>query len=136
MSAAAATPVDLTAALPAARTLTAADLDGVVEELATYHAHFAPLFQRRQQSGDIGGQHRLPRHEPVVELDCDIADVGIAEGPRGTGQPMHQALELAQIAAVADLGDGLPVALQPGAERPVGIEQFQILLARPGRTHQ
>jgi len=49
--AAAATPVDLTAALPAARTLTAADLEGLVEELAAYHAHFAPLFQRRQQRG-------------------------------------------------------------------------------------
>lgn len=51
MSTAAAAPVDLTAALPAVRTLTAADLDGLVEELAAYHAHFAPLFQRRQQRG-------------------------------------------------------------------------------------
>lgn len=50
MSAAAA-PVDLTPVLPAVRTLTAADLDGLVEELAAYHAHFAPLFQRRQQRG-------------------------------------------------------------------------------------
>jgi hypothetical protein len=42
-------PVDLTPVLPAARTLTAADLDGLVEELAAYHAHFAPLFPRPQQ---------------------------------------------------------------------------------------
>jgi len=49
--AAAIAPVDLTPAIPAARTLTAADLDGLVEELAAYHAHFAPLFQRRQQRG-------------------------------------------------------------------------------------
>ena len=48
MSAAAA-PVDLTAVLPAVRTLTAADLDGLVEELAAYHAHFAPLFRRPEQ---------------------------------------------------------------------------------------
>jgi SRSO17 transposase len=48
---AAAAPVDLTPVIPAARTLTAADLDGLVEELAAYHAHFAPLFQRRQQRG-------------------------------------------------------------------------------------
>ncbi len=48
MSAAAA-PVDLIAALPAARTLTAADLDGLVEELAAYHAHFAPLFRHPAQ---------------------------------------------------------------------------------------
>ena len=41
--------VDLTPAMPPVRTLTAADLDGVVEELAAYHAHFAPLFQRREQ---------------------------------------------------------------------------------------
>lgn len=47
--AAAVVPVDLTPAIPAARTLTAADLDGLAEELAAYHAHFAPLFQRRQQ---------------------------------------------------------------------------------------
>jgi SRSO17 transposase len=46
-----AAPVDLTPLIPAARTLTAADLGGVVEELAAYHAHFAPLFQRRQQRG-------------------------------------------------------------------------------------
>jgi SRSO17 transposase len=42
-------PIDLTPALPAARTLTAADLDGLVEELAAYHAHFAPLFRRPEQ---------------------------------------------------------------------------------------
>jgi len=41
--------VDLTAALPAVRTLTLADLEGVVDELAAYHAHFAPLFRRREQ---------------------------------------------------------------------------------------
>jgi len=46
---AAAAPVDLIAALPAARTLTAADLDGLVEELAAYHAHFAPLFRHPAQ---------------------------------------------------------------------------------------
>jgi SRSO17 transposase len=46
---AAAAPVDLTAVLPAVRTLTAADLDGLVEELAAYHAHFAPLFRRPEQ---------------------------------------------------------------------------------------
>jgi len=48
---AASPPVDLTPAVPPVRTLTAADLDGVVEALAAYHAHFAPLFQRRQQRG-------------------------------------------------------------------------------------
>src|SRR5215211_6676722 len=42
-------PLDLTATIPPARLLTAADLDGVVEELAVYHAHFASLFQRREQ---------------------------------------------------------------------------------------
>ncbi len=46
---AAAAPIDLTVALPAARTLTIADLDGLVEELAAYHAHFAPLFRRPEQ---------------------------------------------------------------------------------------
>jgi SRSO17 transposase len=49
VSAAAAAPVDLTPTLPAVRTLTAADLDGLVEELAAYHAHFAPLFRRPEQ---------------------------------------------------------------------------------------
>jgi SRSO17 transposase len=49
MAAPAVAPVDLTTAVPAARTLTAADLDGLVEELVAYHAHFAPLFQRREQ---------------------------------------------------------------------------------------
>jgi SRSO17 transposase len=44
-----AAPVDLTPGIPAARTLTAADLAGVVGELAAYHAHFAPLFRRPEQ---------------------------------------------------------------------------------------
>jgi len=46
---AAVAPLDLSQAAPPVRALTAADLDGVVEDLATYHAHFAPLFQRREQ---------------------------------------------------------------------------------------
>ncbi len=49
MSATAVAPVDLTAAVPTARTLTAADLDGLAEELVAYHAHFAPLLRRREQ---------------------------------------------------------------------------------------
>src|SRR4051794_4896165 len=40
---------DLTDALPTPLALTPQDLAGVVEELAAYHAHFAPLFQRREQ---------------------------------------------------------------------------------------
>jgi SRSO17 transposase len=35
--------------LPAPLALTPQDLAGVAEELAAYHAHFAPLFQRREQ---------------------------------------------------------------------------------------
>src|SRR4051812_43586685 len=42
-------PLDLTAPLPAVRMLTAADLSGLVEELAAYHAGFAPLFRRPEQ---------------------------------------------------------------------------------------
>ncbi len=49
MTATAIAPVDLTSGAPAVRTLTAAELEGLVEELAAYHAHFAPLFQRREQ---------------------------------------------------------------------------------------
>ena len=49
MVAAAVAPPDLSATSPPVRLLTAADLDGVVEELAAYHAHFAPVFQRREQ---------------------------------------------------------------------------------------
>src|SRR5918999_54124 len=49
MVAAAVAPLDLTATTPPVRLLTAADLAGVVAELAAYHAHFAPLFQRREQ---------------------------------------------------------------------------------------
>jgi SRSO17 transposase len=40
---------DLTGAGPAVVTLTPADLAEVGEELAAYHAHFAPLFARREQ---------------------------------------------------------------------------------------
>ncbi len=54
MSATAVAPVDLTAAVPTARTLTAADLDGLAAELAAYHAHFAPLFRRREQRAWAG----------------------------------------------------------------------------------
>ena len=40
---------DLTREVPVVLTLTAQDLADVGEELAAYHAHFAPLFQRREQ---------------------------------------------------------------------------------------
>src|SRR5690349_23833111 len=40
---------DLAGAGPAVVTLTPADLADVGEELATYHARFAPLFARREQ---------------------------------------------------------------------------------------
>ncbi len=46
---AAAVPIDLVPVFPAARTLTPADLEGLVEELAVYHAHFARLFRRPEQ---------------------------------------------------------------------------------------
>src|SRR3982751_229227 len=35
--------------LPTPLALAPQDLAGLVEELAAYHAHFAPLFQRREQ---------------------------------------------------------------------------------------
>jgi len=44
-------PLDLTPTAPAARTVTATDLAGLVDELAAYHAHFAPLFRRPEQRG-------------------------------------------------------------------------------------
>ena len=40
---------DVVDELPAPLTRTPQDLAGLVEELAAYHAHFAPLFQRREQ---------------------------------------------------------------------------------------
>ncbi len=43
------TPIDLTPELPAVVTLTPADVGGVLEELAAYHAQFAPLFRRPEQ---------------------------------------------------------------------------------------
>jgi SRSO17 transposase len=42
-------PVDLTPELPAVITLTPGDVSGVLEELASYHAQFAPLFKRPEQ---------------------------------------------------------------------------------------
>ena len=42
---------DLGSELPLARTLTVADVTGLVEELAAYHAHFAPCFRRSEQRG-------------------------------------------------------------------------------------
>jgi len=42
-------PVDLTTELPAVIALTPADVSGVLEELAAYHAKFAPLFKRPEQ---------------------------------------------------------------------------------------
>src|SRR5579863_6401747 len=41
--------VDLTGDVPPFLTVQVADLDGLAEELAAYHAHFAPLFARREQ---------------------------------------------------------------------------------------
>ena len=49
MATPAAVMADLTDAVPSARTLTGADLDGLVDELTAYHAHFAPCFARRDQ---------------------------------------------------------------------------------------
>lgn len=47
---AAAMPIDdLAAEFPVPLALTPQDLAGVAEESAAYHAHFAPLFQRREQ---------------------------------------------------------------------------------------
>lgn len=42
-------PIDLTPELPAVIRVTPADLSGVLEELAAYHAQFAPRFKRREQ---------------------------------------------------------------------------------------
>lgn len=42
-------PIDLTPELPAVITLTLGDIGGVLEELAAYHAQFAPLFKRPEQ---------------------------------------------------------------------------------------
>ncbi len=40
---------DLTSQAPVVLTLTAQDLADLADELSAYHAHFAPLFQRREQ---------------------------------------------------------------------------------------
>ncbi len=40
---------DVTGELPAPVALAPRDLAGLAEELAAYHAHFAPLFRRREQ---------------------------------------------------------------------------------------
>ena len=40
---------DLTSEAPVVLTLTPHDLADVADELSAYHAHFAPLFQRREQ---------------------------------------------------------------------------------------
>jgi len=42
-------PIDLSGELPVVQKLTAADVSGVLEELAAYHAQFAPLFKRPEQ---------------------------------------------------------------------------------------
>ncbi len=49
--------IDLSPELPAVITLRPADLDGVLEELAAYHAQFAPLFKRPEQR--LGAQTYL-----------------------------------------------------------------------------
>src|SRR5215218_9667496 len=49
MVAPAAVVAELTAEVPVARTLTVAGLEGLLDELAAYHAHFAPCFARRDQ---------------------------------------------------------------------------------------
>jgi hypothetical protein len=40
---------DLSSELPTERTLTVSDVADLVDELAAYHAHFAPLFTRYEQ---------------------------------------------------------------------------------------
>lgn len=46
-------PAPLLDAVPVARTLTVADIDGLVDELAAYHAAFAPCFDRRDQRAGV-----------------------------------------------------------------------------------
>ncbi len=43
------TPIDIMDAAPVVRTVSVADLDGLAEEVAAYHAYFAPLFARSEQ---------------------------------------------------------------------------------------
>src|SRR5688572_3685677 len=40
---------NLTDAGPSLRTITVAQVEALADELAAYHAHFAPLFQRAEQ---------------------------------------------------------------------------------------
>src|SRR3712207_9456968 len=54
MAAPAAVVAELTDEMPIARTLTVADLEGLVAELTAYHAHFAPCFARRDQRAGVG----------------------------------------------------------------------------------
>lgn len=42
-------PIDVTGAAPDVRTVRVADLNGLAEEVAAYHAYFAPLFARSEQ---------------------------------------------------------------------------------------
>src|SRR5450756_1615826 len=42
-------PIDLSGELPVVQKLTAADVSGILEELAAYHAEFAHLFKRPEQ---------------------------------------------------------------------------------------
>ena len=51
MAGEAAVPVEVSIEVPAVRSVTVADLDGVVEELGAYHAEFAAVFQRSEQRG-------------------------------------------------------------------------------------
>ena len=43
--------IDLTTAVPAVLRMAEGELDEIVEELAAYHAQFAPLYQRSEQRG-------------------------------------------------------------------------------------
>src|SRR5215211_6849796 len=68
-------PTELTGAMPAARTLTAADLDGLADDLAAYHAHRAPRFRRREQQARAALYLR-GSPKAVTEVDAAAGLIG------------------------------------------------------------
>ena len=76
-------PSDLAGDLPRARTLTAKDVEGLLDELAAYHSEFAPLFKRSEQraSAEIYLRGLLTAEVPRKNVEAMVLRLfGAGEG--------------------------------------------------------
>jgi SRSO17 transposase len=124
--------IDLSSELPIVVTLTPADVSGLLEELAAYHAEFAPLFKRREQreSAEVYLRGLLTADVPRKNVEAMVlrlcgADSSIERRVRALQQfigesPWDDAAILAKHQSLVDqsLGEDDGVFIVDGSDFP------------------